>query len=105
MEIVVPAVAAGPRIEAAEELTPQQLFTLYAEHRGLAPEAAARGCEPLRRQGCGERPEMTEAIATIVTRHSQAHHPVGATLVAWHKFEVGGNDLESVQQAQVADRA
>jgi len=39
----VPAEAAGPRIAAVDELTPQQLFTLYADQQGLAPEAAAIG--------------------------------------------------------------
>ena len=40
----MPAEAAGPRIAAVNELTPQQLFTLYADQQGLAPEAAAVGC-------------------------------------------------------------
>jgi len=45
VEVVVPAEAAGPRIAAVDELSPQQLFTLYADQQGLAPEAAAIGCE------------------------------------------------------------
>ena len=44
MEVVVPAEVVGPRIAAVDELTPQQLFTLYADQQALAPEAAAIGC-------------------------------------------------------------
>ena len=44
VEVVVPAEAARPRIAAADKLTPQQLFTLYVDQQGLAPEAAAIGC-------------------------------------------------------------
>ena len=43
VEVVVSTAAAGPRIGAVEELTPQQLFSLYADQQGLAPEAAAIG--------------------------------------------------------------
>ena len=44
VEVVVPAEAAGPRIAAVDDLTPQQLFTLYADQQNLLPEAAAVGC-------------------------------------------------------------
>ena len=43
VEVVVSAAATGPRIGAAEELTPQQFFSLYAHQQGLAPEAATIG--------------------------------------------------------------
>lgn len=37
----------GPRIEAAEELNPQQLFDLYTTNRGMTPEAIAAGARIL----------------------------------------------------------
>lgn len=43
IEIFEPPTEVGPRIEAAEDLNPQQLFGLYSDQQGLAPEAVATG--------------------------------------------------------------
>ena len=47
IEIFEPPTEVGPRIEAAEDLNPQQLFGLYATHRGLSPGAVATGARIL----------------------------------------------------------
>lgn len=43
VEVIVPVVAVGPRIEAAEDLNPQQLFSLYSSQQGLSPGSEAAG--------------------------------------------------------------
>ena len=43
IEIFEPASEAGPRIESAEDLNPQQLFDLYSSNRSMSPEAVEAG--------------------------------------------------------------
>ena len=47
IEIFESSKEVGPRIEAAEDLNPQQLFGLYSTNRSMSPEAVAAGARIL----------------------------------------------------------
>ena len=58
----------GPRIEAAEDLDPQQLFSLYAEQRGLSSTASqigARIIDGLSEAGIAAQLQRTAAVVTF----------------------------------------
>jgi hypothetical protein len=100
VEVVAPpAPAAAPRIAAAEDLGPVELFQRYAALRGMPPGAAARGAELLRALPGGGGAMAGAAAAAA------AGGAGGAVSLSFHAVEVEGYfSFKEATRYSLADR-